>query len=71
MEKAGGDGKYSAFYEKTVQYEGQDDYLINIKWKVDDGNGRFHFSQIGYSIVSMDGKDVRNADYINDHVQVY
>ena len=71
LEKAGGDGKYSAFYEKTVQYEGQDYYLINIRWKVDDGNGRFHFSHIGYSIVSMDGKDVRNADYINDHVYVY
>lgn len=71
LEKAGGDDQYSAFYEKTVQYEGQDYYLINIRWKVDDGNGRFHFSHIGYSIVSMDGKDVRNADYINDHVYVY
>lgn len=71
LEKAGGDDQYSAFYEKTVQYEGQDYYLINIRWKVDDGNGQFHFSHIGYSIVSMDGKDVKNADYINDHVQVY
>lgn len=73
LEKAGGGEKRSAFYEKTVHYEGQDYYLINIRRKVDDGNGQFHFSHIGYAIVSMDGKDVKNAeyDYSNDKVYVY
>ena len=71
LEKAGGDDQYSAFYEKTVQYEGQDYYLINIRRKVDDGNGQFHFSHIGYSIVSMDGKDVKSAEYDNANDKLY
>lgn len=71
LEKAGGSEKYSATYWKKVQYSGKEYYLINIKWKVDDENGHFHYSHIGYIIVSTDGTDVKNADYINDQVQVY
>lgn len=44
---------------------------MNIKWRVDDEDGKFHYSHIGYSIVSLDGKDVKNAGYINGQVQVY
>ncbi len=69
-EKAGGDG-YRAVYWKTVKYNGEDYYLINISWRVDDNDGKFHYSHIGYTMVSMDGKNVKNADYINDQVQVY
>lgn len=71
LEKAGGSEKYGAVYWKKVQYDGEEYYLINIKWKVDDGNGKFHYSHIGYMIVSMDGTDVKNVDYVNDQVQVY
>ncbi|MCI7211754.1 MAG: hypothetical protein MR981_06075 [Ruminococcus bromii] len=71
MEKAGGSEKYGAVYWKKVQYDGEEYYLINIKWKVDDGNIKFHYSHIGYMIVSMDGTDVKNVDYVNDQVQVY
>ncbi len=69
-QNAGGDG-YGATYVKNVEYNGEEYYLINIKWRVDDGDGKFHYSHIGYSIVSLDGKDVKNADYINGQVQVY
>lgn len=71
LEKAGGSEQYGAAYWKKVQYGGKEYYLINIKWKVDDGNGKFHYSHIGYTIVSTDGTDVKNVDYINDQVQVY
>ena len=71
LEKAGGSEQYGAVYWKKVQYEGKEYYLINIKWKVDDGNGKFHYSHIGYTIVSTDGTDVKSVDYINDQVQVY
>lgn len=69
-QNAGGDG-YGATYVKNVEYNGEEYYLINIKWRVDDGDGKFHYSHIGYSIVSLDGKDVKNAYYINGQVQVY
>lgn len=71
LEKAGGSEQYGAAYWKKVQYGGKEYYLINIKSKVDDGNGQFHYSHIGYIIVSTDGTEVKNADYINDQVQVY
>lgn len=71
LEKAGGSEKYGAAYWKKVKYRGKEYYLINIKSKVDDGNGQFHYSHIGYMIVSMDGTDVKNVDYVNDQVQVY
>ncbi len=70
LQNAGGD-KYGATYVKNVNYNGEEYYLINIKWRVDDGDGKFHYSHIGYSIVSLDGKNVKNADYINGQVQVY
>lgn len=69
-QNAGGDG-YGATYVKKVEYNGEEYYLINIKWRVDDGDGKFYYSHIGYSIVSLDGKDVKSADYINGQVQVY
>lgn len=66
-----GEGEYQAVYWKNVQYNGKEYFLINVSWKVDDGNGKFHYSHIGYKIVSMDGNEILNADYINDQVQVY
>lgn len=69
-EKAGGDG-YRAVYYKTVQYNGEDYYLFNISHEVDDNEDRFHYSHIGYIIVSMDGKEVNVCDYVNDQVQVF
>ena len=66
-----GEGDYQAVYWKNVQYNGKEYFLINVSWRVDDGNGNFHYSHIGYKIVSMDGKEILNADYINDQVQVY
>ena len=61
-EKYGGDG-YQAVYWKTVEYNGKEYYLINFKWKVDDGNGRYHYSHIEYYIVSLDGSEVKAVDY--------
>ena len=66
-----GEGYYQTVYWKNVQYNGKEYFLINVSWRVDDGNGKFHYSHIGYKIVSMDGKEILNADYINDQVQVY
>lgn len=62
---------YHAVYWKQVEYNDKSYYLINIQWKVDDGDGKFHYSHIGYVIVSLDGSEVLNADYLNDQVQVY
>lgn len=66
-----GEGDYQAVYWKNVQYNGKEYFLINVSWKVDNGNGKFHYSHIGYKIVSMDGKEILNADYLNGQVQVY
>lgn len=66
-----GEGEYQAVYWKNVQYNGKEYFLINVSWKVDDGNGNFHYSHIGYKIVSKDGKEILNADYLNGQVQVY
>ena len=66
-----GEGDYQAVYWKNVQYNGKEYFLINVSWKVDNGNGKYHYSHIGYKIVSMDGKEILNADYLNGQVQVY
>lgn len=71
LKDLGESNQYSAIYEKTVQYDDKDYYLINIRQRVDDGNGRFHHSHIGYTLVSMDGADVKNAEYDNANNKVY
>ncbi len=68
-QNAGGDG-YRAVYIENVNYNDKEYYLFSINMRVDD-NEKFHYTNIGYAIVSLDGKDVNNADYINGQVQVY
>lgn len=71
-QEAGGDG-FQAIYEGIVEYNGEDYYMFNIKWRVDDGNGMFHYSRIGNMIVSLDGSEVLSGDYDynNDKMYVY
>lgn len=66
----GGEG-LQAICDKIVQYNGENYYLFNIKWRVDDGGGKFHYSHVHYVVVSMDGSDVRDADYDYNNAQLY
>lgn len=68
-QNAGGEG-YRAVYIENVNYNDKEYYLFSINMRVDD-NERFHYTNIGYAIVSLDGNEVMNADYINGQVQVY
>lgn len=70
FDKFGGGDGIQVVYDKTVEYNGEDYYLINIKWRVDDGGGMYHYSHIGYMIVSMDGTEILDADYGNGQVYV-
>lgn len=61
-------GNHRITYIETVDLGGKSFYLLKCENKIDDGNGKMHYSLDAYMVVSMDGKTANLVDYINGKV---
>ena len=55
-------------YIETVELGEKSFYLLKCENKIDDGNGKMHYSLDAYMVVSMDGRIANLVDYVNGKV---
>lgn len=61
-------GNHRITYIETVELGEKSFYLLKCENKIDDGNGKMHYSLDAYMVVSMDGRIANLVDYVNGKV---
>lgn len=61
-------GNHRITYIETVELGEKSFYLLKCENKIDDGNGKMHYSLDAYMVVSMDDRIANLVDYVNGKV---